>query len=66
MRQLIESYARVSEDGAKIAGIAAISRFSRNGVLYFPNELAAQNDKTVPLNWMHAEPIKQIGEVKLH
>ena len=61
----VEESARITED-AVISGIAAIPQVSRNEVLYLPNEIAHADGKTVPLNWMHSDPIKKIGEVKFH
>lgn len=61
----IESVARTTEGGTEIFGVAAVSMFSRNDNVYFPAELARNDGKIVPLNWMHEDPVRKIGEVTL-
>jgi len=51
-RLILESYATVNEQ-AKITGIAATPRISRNGILYTKAELERADGMTVPLNWEH-------------
>ncbi len=58
-----ETFSTVDET-AKITGIAAIPRISRNNRLYLKSELERVNGLKVPLNWEHTERI--IGEVTFH
>ena len=58
-----ETLSKVDES-AKITGIAAIPRISRNNRLYLKSELEKVNGLKVPLNWEHTERI--IGEVTFH
>lgn len=46
----------------KLSGKLAVPRFSRNGNLYFPEELATFNGKTIPLRWFHQGAKSDIGE----
>lgn len=58
-----ETWSKVDES-AKITGIAAIPRISRNNRLYLKSELEKVDKLKVPLNWEHTERI--IGEVTFH
>lgn len=60
---IYETWSKVDES-AKISGIAAIPRISRNNRLYLKSELEKVDKKKVPLNWEHTDRI--IGEVTFH
>ena len=57
---IIETFSKVDEN-AKITGIAALPRISRNNRLYLKSELAKADGLRVPLNWEHTD--KEIGYV---
>ena len=64
VRLIIESFVTVSEQ-AKLNGIAAVPRISRNGNLYTKTELARADGVRVPLNWEH-DGSKIVGEATFH
>lgn len=55
---------RKLKEKTKIAGILATPRISRNNVLYFPEELAKQHGKIVPVDLEHNHE-RTIGYAKL-
>jgi len=49
-----------------ISGILAFPRLSRNGVFYWPQELAKFNDASIPLRFNHIKtPDGVVGDAKL-
>ena len=63
IKYIIETFSKVDEQ-AKITGIAAIPRISRNNRLYLKSELAKADGLRVPLNWEHTDKI--VGYVTYH
>jgi len=63
LKYIIETFSKVDEQ-AKITGIAAIPRISRNNRLYLKSELAKADGLRVPLNWEHTDKI--VGYVTYH
>jgi hypothetical protein len=59
-----KSLVRKFKEKTKIAGVLATPRISRNDVLYFPEELAKQHGKIVPIDLEHNHE-KTIGYARL-
>lgn len=52
------------EESTRIEGVLATPRISRNGVLYYPDQLAKQSGKTIPIDLEHNHE-HTIGTAKL-
>lgn len=61
-----ESLARITKtkESTNISGVLATPRISRNGVLYFPEQLAKQHGKVIAIDIEHAHE-RTIGSAKL-